>query len=665
MGTTAEKLTYLNTTKGKIKDSINLTGAGITNQDTFRSYASKLKLGLIDIINNGIDQLYSNFPKVSGIGSNLSLTPTYEAPMRSEIYYGDTLQDGTPTPSSPIDIQTATGLQNVNVCGKNLFDISTLQDGYVTSEGTINTNHPLGEMHSNFIKVQPSTSYTFKINETSSTYDNWIGIGEYTNNNYTDFVIRKTMTTATQNYYTFTTNSNTKYIIVSARNLHDATKIQLEKGSTATEYEPYKGNTYEVNLGKNYINNITLNNTNNGVTPNYNSSTNVIGFTGKATSSYVTIGNINNLNIESGEYNLKINSIKSYRIILRVYTDSTNYSEVSLNANTLNTKLTISNTIVSIRILINTSSGTTYNETFKLSFVSANDLELCKINTYQDSIKKSDGKNLFDKTTITDGKWLLANGDEEVATQYCISDFIPVIENEQYYLPKTDTRRLKYYDSNKQPLTTSDWDISSGTEGQIINVPSNAKYVRFTIHKTVVDINTFMFNKGSTALPYEPYGKVWYILKKIGKKIYTTSEIENAPRTYNNVKFFTIPKPTNSYMYNNYNRGNLLYTHAEEQITGDLDSVNRINKISNIWPETLWVGFNTSTTLETAQQYLNNSILYYPLTTPTYTEITNEELIEDLETLYTAKSQEGTTNISITSEDLPMLLSASALEMTD
>ena len=174
-----------------------------------------------------------------------------------------------------------------------------------------------------------------------------------------------------------------------------------------------------------------------------------------------------------------------------------------------------------------------------------------------------------------------------------------------------------------------------------------------------------MIEENNQATSYEPYGKVWYILKKIGKKIYTTSEIENAPRTYNNVKFFTIPKPTNSYMYNNYNRGNLLYTHAEEQITGDLDSVNRINKISNVWPETLWVGFNTSTTLETAQQYLNNSILYYPLTTPTYTEITNTELIEQLDNLYNANSKNGTTNINVSSEYLPFILNISALEMTD
>ena len=35
---------------------------------------------------------------------------------------GDTLQNGTPTPSSPVPIQSVTGLQNVEVCGKNLFN---------------------------------------------------------------------------------------------------------------------------------------------------------------------------------------------------------------------------------------------------------------------------------------------------------------------------------------------------------------------------------------------------------------------------------------------------------------------------------------------------------------------------------------------------------------
>lgn len=42
MGTTTEKLNYLNATKGLIKDALNNLGAEITNDDTFRSYVDKI-----------------------------------------------------------------------------------------------------------------------------------------------------------------------------------------------------------------------------------------------------------------------------------------------------------------------------------------------------------------------------------------------------------------------------------------------------------------------------------------------------------------------------------------------------------------------------------------------------------------------------------------------
>ena len=74
MGTVSEKLTYLNTTKEKLKDSINIAGGNLTAVDTFRSYAKKLNKSFIDIINNGIDSLYNNFPKVTKSGSNLDLS---------------------------------------------------------------------------------------------------------------------------------------------------------------------------------------------------------------------------------------------------------------------------------------------------------------------------------------------------------------------------------------------------------------------------------------------------------------------------------------------------------------------------------------------------------------------------------------------------------------
>ena len=122
---------------------------------------------------------------------------------------------------------------------KNLVDISTLEKGYVSATGIITVNDTMGERYSKFIKVKPDTNYIFSIIETSSTYDNWFGVGEYSSNNYSSFIRRDTKSVASQGYIQFTTSSTTEYIVVSARNLKDATKIQLEQGTTATDYEPY------------------------------------------------------------------------------------------------------------------------------------------------------------------------------------------------------------------------------------------------------------------------------------------------------------------------------------------------------------------------------------------------------------------------------------------
>lgn len=118
---------------------------------------------------------------------------------------------------------------------------------------------------------------------------------------------------------------------------------------------------------------------------------------------------------------------------------------------------------------------------------------------------KVSGKNLFDKDSISNNEWLLANGTTESHNDFCVSDYIPIKENTDYYLPMTNTRRLKYYNSEKQPLTTSDWDITRSTVGQVITTPNNANYVRITIQYTVVDINTFQFEESSTATDFEPY----------------------------------------------------------------------------------------------------------------------------------------------------------------
>lgn len=138
------------------------------------------------------------------------------------------------------------GYSEVNAVrsGKNLVDLSSFVDGYVNSNGTFNTNHSNGEMRSGFIPVKPDTVYYFSIVETTGTAADWVGIGEYTSNDGAGFISRKS-------FWRFTTSSTAKYVVVSARNLAQATKIQLEIGNDPTTWEAYTPiEQYTAQLGR-------------------------------------------------------------------------------------------------------------------------------------------------------------------------------------------------------------------------------------------------------------------------------------------------------------------------------------------------------------------------------------------------------------------------------
>lgn len=60
---------------------------------------------------------------VSGTGSSISLTNTAATSFKDVIIYGDTAQNGTPTPTSPIAVKTVTGVQTISITGDGSQDI--------------------------------------------------------------------------------------------------------------------------------------------------------------------------------------------------------------------------------------------------------------------------------------------------------------------------------------------------------------------------------------------------------------------------------------------------------------------------------------------------------------------------------------------------------------
>ena len=128
---------------------------------------------------------------------------------------------------------------NVNVVGKNLFDINKIIVGE-KADGKINRNYSCSQ----FIKTVPNATYYLK-NYNNYKFD---GIVQYSRNK----VNLKSDIGFSYNEGKFTTGNNCYYIKIQLFNSSWATfdcNVQLEQGNTATAYEPYKENniTFYIN----------------------------------------------------------------------------------------------------------------------------------------------------------------------------------------------------------------------------------------------------------------------------------------------------------------------------------------------------------------------------------------------------------------------------------
>lgn len=150
----------------------------------------------------------------------------------------------SPNPDYPQTVHTVSGDNTIEIVGKNSYS-SVMEYGTINnSTGENGTASTTQIRTQDYIEVIPSTAYTL-----------------WNNNNYSQYVYEyksdKTfigyLSTNTKPPFTFTTNSETKYIkvrTVASETANDlTTKFMLVKGSTAGDYEPYQSQSYAVNLG--------------------------------------------------------------------------------------------------------------------------------------------------------------------------------------------------------------------------------------------------------------------------------------------------------------------------------------------------------------------------------------------------------------------------------
>lgn len=325
-----------------------------------------------------------------------------------------------PNPDYPQAAQTVTGENVVKICGKNLFNTHAVVKGrldngvigYASNTTSLTSTDDSITFTvdaawkgciSEAIPVKPNTEYHMKATSSGAT------IGASAADYYSEegWISRKNVPTAALEY-NFTTPANCKYVRISWQTSQVGTATisnpQLELGSSATEFEVFSSQSYEVNLGKNLLNIQTT------PAPETNISqagiTYTIGEDGAITTSGVSTSTYKNLRfdltLDAGTYFFsgcpEGGTLDTYSFTVQV--GSNLYFDYGSGATfTLSERTTIRAYV----IRLGGSAGVNMNgKAFKPMIVKGSTptsfapyfapIELCKIGTYQDYIYKSGGK---------------------------------------------------------------------------------------------------------------------------------------------------------------------------------------------------------------------------------------------------------------------------------
>lgn len=535
MGTTAQKLEYLGTTKSQLKDMINYgldDNNKITNSTTFRNYVSSIFNAFLEALRTP-DTLFTNLPKITGSGSNITLNDTANAPMRIELGASELTQDGTPTPDSPQDIHTISGDNKVVVNGKNLFDGRSITQSTYVYPCKIGDTFTLS-----FTGYTTSGDKRIFLRTTNEPFTTTI-------NSKTDESV-VTITETSASYSLTVTSTINGYVYIRCGggcDFYVLSNIQVEKSSTATTYEPYISQEADIDLGV----------------------------------------------------------------------------------------------------------------------------------------------NLFNATTTNVGKYLDASGNLQTSSASNTTDYIEVEENNIYTLSydyttlaSSGTRQLCFYNSSKTFITSRILLYSATDKTNSFMTIPNAKYIRITYDKNCNNISVF---KGTlTPLEYCKIGNyedkfirnsdgTWQLEKNIGKVVLDeNSTLYLQSINSHNICNFRIRLEQN--YYNSTGYGNILVNRFPKQFTPIADTTTEgflPGYDGGLHELALWLRISTdrADTDNEMKQWLqdNETIVYYILSTPTYTKITGT-LAEQLEYVYQKLlSYSGTTNISQINNDLSFNMSVQAIEV--
>ena len=225
--------------------------------------------GMIESSKNDISQLFdiTKGGEIVNNESSYTLNNAVDYPLLGLNLYGKSTQDGVPTPDAPVDIVSVGdgGSVSVQVCGKNLFDYKKLSnevsngvtftnnnDGSFTVSGNKTNSAALSVAaykysHKESLQIISSPG-TYTISGVPKDYGK--GLYFYVNFYYgkiTKYGFLSTSgnrtNTVTEDMFTEDFHIDIGFYSAPNYECNNGTFYpQLEKGSTATDFEPYKGN---------------------------------------------------------------------------------------------------------------------------------------------------------------------------------------------------------------------------------------------------------------------------------------------------------------------------------------------------------------------------------------------------------------------------------------
>lgn len=362
-------------------------------------------------------------------GTNIVLTDVVSGLNSLENIYGDTTQNGTPTPDAPVDVNVVTGTQRVYILGKNLLSLTDrtqtrisidcgTTDGRVTINGTATRNNFGGSYwningtnntNANYYNFDTNTTgtlldagtYTLSVHNITGSYTSPSGVflrvtsvyaGSYPiptlgsielSNAATSATFTLTGPTVVKVQLQIQVSSDTSVAVPIFNNY--AFDLQLESGSLVSPFEPYQAKTFVLNLGN-----------------MFDASTIVAGdIRGGNTS--IRLCTHQDIYLESGTYTFSSNIQSPYQYSLGInqvgpppLSAYPTYSYESGWVSDAKTTFTLTQAgWLSVQFRKNDNSSLTVPDIQQFNYYLNNGptittpIELCKIGTYQDYIYKS------------------------------------------------------------------------------------------------------------------------------------------------------------------------------------------------------------------------------------------------------------------------------------